>query len=162
MKKPLLSLLVLASLLAIVPLALTAEVSSAGPADAPLVTTLLSDGSTNTWTQADLVAALQLMNRKYHRDVQSESGRRAWHGKRLSRVTDAESFTITETYEDGAVFVDPAPITTPEQAVAEHNSKRTTTMTNGIPVRLAESRIRRLEERATTNTVTNITTPDPN
>ena len=45
-----------------------------------VVTTLFSDGSTNAWTQADLVAALGLMNRKYHRDMESESGRRAWHG----------------------------------------------------------------------------------
>lgn len=44
-------------------------VAPAVAADQPVVTTLFSDGTTNTWTQADLVSALQLMNRRYHRDM---------------------------------------------------------------------------------------------
>lgn len=131
-----------------------------GSPETPIVTTLLSDGSTNVWTQADLVAALQLLNRKYHRDCETPSGRAAWHGKRVSHVTDANAFTVTEIYADGTVFVDAAPVETPSQSVAKHNSRLTTTMTNGVPDRLARARMMRHEEKATTNTVTVVVTPD--
>ena len=53
---------------------------------APVVAqTLFEDGTTNTWTQADLTDALGLMNRKYHRDIETEAGRVKWHGKRMGQ-----------------------------------------------------------------------------
>ena len=69
-------------------------VAPAVAADQPVVTTLFSDGTTNTWTQADLVSALQLMNRRYHRDMQSETGRIGWHGKIVRTVVDTNSLIM--------------------------------------------------------------------
>lgn len=70
-------------------------------ADQPVVTTLFSDGTTNTWTQADLVSALQLMNRRYHRDMQSETGRIGWHGKIVRTVVDTNALIMVRYHEDG-------------------------------------------------------------
>ena len=47
--------------------------------------TQYEDGTTNAWTQADLKDALGLMNRKYHRDMKTESGRQSWHGQKLGQ-----------------------------------------------------------------------------
>ena len=53
---------------------------------APIVAeTLFEDGSTNTWTSADLQQALGLMNRKYHREQETDHGRAQWHGKRMGQ-----------------------------------------------------------------------------
>ena len=49
---------------------------------AVLASTLRADGSTNTWTAADLQAALGLMNRMYWRDMENDAGRQRWHGER--------------------------------------------------------------------------------
>ena len=70
-------------------------------ADQPVVTTLFSDGKTNTWTQADLVSALQLINRRYHRDMKSESGRIGWHGKIVRTVVDTNALIMVRYHEDG-------------------------------------------------------------
>ena len=48
--------------------------------DEVVATTLRADGSTNTWTAAELQAALGLMNRMYKREVETDAGRRRWHG----------------------------------------------------------------------------------
>ena len=87
-------------------------------ADDPVVaTTLLADGSTNTWTQADLQAALGLMNRMYHRDMGTESGRTKWHGDRIGQYilptgeTNAvgrEVFVRVDLYADGFVVTNRA------------------------------------------------------
>lgn len=78
---------------------------------APIVAeTLFEDGTTNTWTQTDLTDALGLMNRKYHRDIETESGRTKWHGKRMGMyVIDVDLGTggdergpaLVSLYEDG-------------------------------------------------------------
>ena len=53
---------------------------------APVVAeTLFADGSTNTWTAADLQTALGLMNRKYHREQETDAGRAKWHGKQMGQ-----------------------------------------------------------------------------
>lgn len=86
--------------------------------------TQFEDGSTNTWTQADLVDALGLMNRKYHRDMQTEQGRREWHGNKLGQylVTNAVGrIQIVRLYADGFshtsdAVVRPAAIADPEAA----------------------------------------------
>ena len=114
--------------------------------------TLKADGSTNTWTQADLVAALGLLNRKYHRDCESQSGRRAWHGKLKKEIVNTNDLTKTEVYEDGTSFSIPAKIITPSKAVAAANKNRLAN-TNGIPAALAQARLLRAQEKATTNVV---------
>ena len=77
-----------------------------------IATTLLADGSTNTWTQADLRDALGLMNRMYHRDMDTDAGRRKWHGDRIGEyllptgVTNAQGQAQTimvQLYQDGYV-----------------------------------------------------------
>ena len=124
----------------------TAETSS-------VVTTLLADGSTNSWTQADLVAALQLMNRKYHRDVETESGRKAWHGKLVSTVVDTNALVKVTTYEDGTEFRDPFKVITPV-ASAQARVAQISVSTNGLPARLAAARLRRATEKAAVSNVT--------
>lgn len=81
--------------------------------ESPVVaTTLLADGSTNTWTQSDLQDALGLMNRVYHRDMSTDSGRRRWHGERIGEYLlptgDTNAFgqakmIMVHLYQDGFV-----------------------------------------------------------
>lgn len=69
-----------------------------------IVRTLRADGSTNTWTEADLQDALGLLNRKYWRDMESQEGRRKWHGIPTHHyVTNAAERTVEriEIYPDG-------------------------------------------------------------
>ena len=74
--------------------------------------TIRADGSTNTWTQADLQAALGLMNRMYWRDQETDSGRKKWHGERIGEyllptgVTNANGqarMIVVQLYQDGFV-----------------------------------------------------------
>ena len=82
-----------------------------------IATTLLADGSTNTWTQADLRDALGLMNRMYHRDMATDAGRRKWHGDRIGEyllptgVTNAQGqaqMIMVHLYQDGFVATNKA------------------------------------------------------
>ena len=118
--------------------------------------TQLEDGSTNTWTQADLVAALGLLNRKYHRDCEGVSGRKAWHGRLAKEIVDEDAETKTEVYEDGTTFVYQFRKVTPSQAVKDHNSRLNTVKTNGVPASLARARLARAKEVQTTNTVSEV------
>ena len=121
-------------------------------ADDVVLTTLFSDGTTNTWTQADLVAALQLLNRKYHRETDfatgTSSGRAAWHGRLVSTVIDTNALTRTTTYADGKVFVDHF-----QRQTAKVSTYKPPVMTNGVPARLAAARVRNVEP-VKTNEVT--------
>ena len=98
-------------------IALAALAALAAPAqDATVLTTLFSNGTTNTWTQADLQAALQLTNRKYHRDMETRAGRQSWHGSPTTQyatnvVAAAGGSTnkvtqtaLIETYPDGFIY----------------------------------------------------------
>lgn len=133
-------------------------VCSAATNEAPVVfTTLYSDGKTNTWTQADLVEALGLLNRKYHRDCETASGRKAWHGRLKKEIINTNDLTRTEVYEDGKTFTAKWKLVSPAMAVSNAN-KRVMISTNGIPAKLAAARIRRQQEKATTNIVTTVLT----
>lgn len=71
-----------------------------------VLTTVLADGSTNAWTEADLRDALGMLNRKYRRDMGSDAGRRDWHGdivpERCGIVTNAEGRMFRrDVYADG-------------------------------------------------------------
>jgi hypothetical protein len=118
--------------------------------------TQLEDGSTNTWTQADLVQALGLLNRKYHRDCESPNGRKAWHGRIAKEIINEDTETKTEVYEDGTQFSYKFRIVTPIEKVQERNENLKTVITNGIPASLAEARLRRQAEKGTTNIVNQI------
>lgn len=122
-----------------------------------VATTLFSDGSTNVWTQADLLAALQLINRKYHRDCETGSGRAAWHG-RLRRETvatnDVGELVKTEIHDDGQTFTFTSRVVTAAASVSSANSRLSTTMTRGVPAALAEARRRREQEKSTVSNVT--------
>lgn len=118
-----------------------------------IFTTLKSDGTPNTWTQEDLVQALGLLNRKYHRDCETVSGRKAWHGRLKKEIVNTNELTKTEVYEDGTTFSMPAKIITPAISVSNANKALST---NGIPAKLAAARLRRQQEKATTNIVTTV------
>ena len=86
-------------------------------ADEVVATTLLADGSTNTWTQTDLRDALGLMNRMYHRDMDTDAGRRKWHGERIGEyllptgVTNSHGqaqMIMVHLYQDGFVATNKA------------------------------------------------------
>lgn len=127
-----------------------------GTDDTVVAQTLFSDGTTNTWTQADLIAALQLMNRKYHRDCERADGRRDWHGKLVGQsvTTNGETLVKTERHEDGMVFTFEAPYVPPVVAVSNANARLKTTMVKGVPKALAEARLRREQEKASVSNVT--------
>ena len=140
--------------------AIAAQSSGDGnqPATGPVIaTTLFSDGGTNTWTQADLIAALQLINRKYHRDCETGSGRAAWHGrlKRQSVVTnDVGELVKTEYHDDGQTFAFTSRIVTAEARVKAANAQLKTTMKRGVPAALAAARARREAEKTAVSNVT--------
>lgn len=76
-----------------------------------VVATLFEDGSTNTWTAADLQQALGLMNRKYHREQETDHGRVTWHGKRMGQylLDDGNGGQcLVQLYEDGFVWTNAA------------------------------------------------------
>lgn len=117
--------------------------------------TQMADGSTNQWNMSDLVQALGLLNRKYHREVATPSGRSAWHGQLTKEVIDADAETKTEYHEDGTSFTFKFKKITPAQAVTNKNATLSVN-TNGIPVALAKARLLRAQEKQTTNIVTQV------
>lgn len=121
--------------------------------------TTMADGSPNTWTLADLQAALGLLNRKYHREIEGAPGRKAWHGRLVREVMNTNNLTKTEIYEDGSRFTFSFKPRTSASSVSNRNARLKTVMTNGVPRALAEARLRRQVELATTGTVTIVTGP---
>lgn len=112
---------------------------------APVVAeTLLADGTTNTWTQADLVAALGLLNRRYRRDIKTPAGRRAWHGAEVGQAlltNDAGRIFMRRTYADGFTYDDAARRLTVQQ-IASNAVRRVQSQlpTNGVSPRVASLR----------------------
>ena len=107
-----------------------------------VLVTRLADGSTNAWTHTDLVDALGMINRKYHRDMSTDQGRRDWHGaivpEKCAIVTDAEGRRFRrDVYADG-YFHDtpftPKPVPRPRARV-DASAARYDSLTN----RLAEA-----------------------
>ena len=82
-----------------------AAIAMAQVASDTVAATLRADGSTNTWTAADLQDALGLMNRKYWRDMESDAGRRAWHGQRMAQfvLTNGTQLIRVDVYKDGFI-----------------------------------------------------------
>lgn len=127
---------------------------------APVVAeTLLADGTTNTWTQADLVAALGLLNRRYRRDIKTPAGRRAWHGAEVGQAlltNDAGRIFMRRTYADGFTYDDAARRLTVQQ-IASNAVRRVQSQlpTNGVSPRVASLRAQSAANAVTT--VTNMT-----
>lgn len=122
-------------------------------------TTLMSDGSTNSWTLKDFGQALGMMNRMYHRKIKTTAGRREYHGALKKEIVDTNALIKVEVYEDGMCFTNKFKVVTPSDAVKKYNSKLKTTFTNGVPAALAAARARRLREISSTNVVTITVTP---
>ena len=139
--------------------------------EAPVAATLREDGSTNTWTQADLTDALGLMNRKYWRDMESDAGRRAWHGPRMGQfvLTNGTQLIRVDVYKDGYIAtnrphraarpMDPEAVAKAkaEQEAAAAAARAAWEAAN-LPPELAALREAQ-RQAARTNTVTVIVTP---
>lgn len=104
----------------------------------------------------DTAVADSLIKRIYDSDVKTSSGRTKWHGKVVSTVVDdTNTLTKVTRYEDGTEFVDLVKTSTLADRVIENNKKLPKpVMTNGIPTRLANARIKFQENN---NAVSNVT-----
>ena len=96
----------MAALVATTPSPSRADIAMEGDGTNVVLVTRLADGSTNAWTQVDLVDALGMVNRKYHRDMATDQGRRSWHGaivpQKCTIVTNADGKTFRrDVYADG-------------------------------------------------------------
>ncbi len=140
-------------------------------ADEIVLQTAFEDGTTNSWTQADLVDALGLMNRKYHRDMASESGRVAWHGKRLQQYAMTNGvgrLQVVSVYSDGYAHTEEAKaakVADPEAAAklaaerrAQEQARLAAWEAANLPPELAALRSAQ-RAAAVTNEVTVIVTP---
>ncbi len=106
----------------------------------PVAATVRADGTTNVWTEADLVSALGLVNRKYWRDMQSESGRRAWHGGCTTSI-DTNRLIRVWRYEDGFEWTNQwtrqRSVVETEIERAARRARQLATRTNGAPASVA-------------------------
>lgn len=144
----------LAAILAILSsVALAAPETGAETESTPAPATLEEAVSASGWTVQELVAALDMIEAKYNRDMKTKEGRRSWHGKPVSESVDTNTLTRVTVYEDGTVFTDQAKVTTPS-ASANAQLARLQAQTNGIPERLAAARLR---QRQNAETVSNVT-----
>ena len=138
-------------------------------ADEPIVaSTLREDGTTNTWTQADLQDALGMMNRMYWRDMKTDSGRRRWHGDRIGQyvlTNEAGRICRVDLYADMTAWTNDATAASsrlldPEAAAkaameeaAKREAARRAWEAANLPPDLAALRASQRESQ-TTNTVT--------
>ena len=90
----------------------------------------------------------------------TEEGRLAWHGRYVGQTVDLASQTATFTHADGTTYS--VKFAAPNLAtdVAKANRKLPVAMTtNGVPVKLADARRRRYQEKVVgTNIVTTVET----
>ena len=114
--------------------------------DDVIAVTERADGSTNFWTRADAMDALGLINRKYWRDMESESGRRDWHGKCTTSINEELEIRVW-TYEDGFAWTNKwtRPKSAIERAreVAERRAAAEAQKAEGKPSKIAENYRRR-------------------
>ena len=139
---------------------------AAARAAAPVVAeTLLADGTTNTWTQADLVDALGILNRRYRRDIETEAGRREWHGRETAQtlVTNASGrLVMRRTYADGFTFDDEARRPTARRAASNIAARvRASLPASGVPPRLAALRTRAAAAAVAAETNVTVTAGGP-
>lgn len=122
---------------------------------ATIITTRNLDGSTNSWNQADLLEALGLINRKYHRDMQTPAGRKAWHGDVLSVKIDKDAESRVEIYEDGFAVTNKWKSPTPKiQKEINRAVKFARARASGMPPDVARIYVERSEKEKETTTKT--------
>ena len=90
----------------------------------------------------------------------TEEGRLKWHGAYVSETVDLASQTATFTHADGTTYTVAFAVPDLAADVAKANRKLPVAMTtNGVPVKLADARRRRYEEKVVgTNIVTTVET----
>jgi len=108
----------------------------------PQTVTLEEAVAASGWTIEELIAALELVEAKYNRDVKKDDGRKAWHGKRMSSVLDVTNGITIVTYEDGTVFRDSQKKTALDRVKEANARLARPVITNGVPKALAEARMR--------------------
>lgn len=101
------------------------------------------------WTAQDVADAIKALRGLYVRDNATKDGRARWHGKVVETRVDTNALIRTTIHEDGAIFQDEAKIVTPAESVKASNERLPKPITtNGVPVKLAEARLRRQAEVA--------------
>ena len=109
---------------------------------------------------ARLLHAIRLQMTKYDLDMRSDAGRRNWHGSLIREEIHTNDLLKVAVYSnsvDGAVwrYAIPFKPVDVKKFVEKYNAKLPKPpMTNGVPVALAEARMRRFVEK---NTVSNVT-----
>ena len=102
---------------------------------------------------------------KYSRDVQSESGRTAWHGKRVSWRENTNTLTTVSVYADGTTFTDPFNVKRPQSAqarlaiIAKQRKESDERRISQLPPGLQEIERQRLANASKTNEVNVTFTP---
>ena len=101
------------------------------------------------WTAQDVADAIRSLRGLYVRENATAEGRKRWHGKVVETRVDTNALIRTTIYEDGETFEDAAKVVTPAESVAASNARLPKPVTtNGVPVKLAEARLRRQAEVA--------------
>lgn len=104
-----------------------------------------------------LLHAIQLQMGKYDLDMQTDSGRRAWHGKLIGEEVSTNYLCKVMVYSNeltGAVWRYRLPFH--PKPMVKSWKRKTTYTTNGIPARLAAARSRRAAQIDGETTVTNV------
>ena len=150
MNKLLLSVLLYAATCMLLSASDTNETEKVNAIISEVVTVIEDEG----WTATDVADAIRSLRGLYLRDNATKEGRVRWHGKVVTTSVDTNTLIRTTIHEDGEVFEDTAKITTPAQAAQAQLARLPPpVMTNGIPARLANARLRQRENAATTNEV---------
>lgn len=122
----------------------------------------LDDGTTKVWTNsARLDYMMELIERRYCRDIETQQGRVAWHGREVAQTVATNAagrLVMRRAYADGFTFDDEARGLTPREAASNAVRRvRASLPTNGVPKGLARRRAQaaaRAEPSVTNVTVT--------
>lgn len=127
-------------------------VSLAAVSDVEKISFDVFSSALNGWTQSNIIKALDLISRKYQRDIQSFTGRVNWHGPVVRRVVETNDLRMIEYHEDGFSYTNrwrrPPQVSPADRAriiEAQRNAriaraKRLASQTNGVPKVLADAR----------------------
>ena len=131
---------------------LTNALVSSGILTAQELGTILNKSKDTSIPEAVLIG-------KYTRDVKSERGRVAWHGKRTDWKEDVDTLTVTEIYEDGTKFISSFEIVKPQSTEsrlalqAKKDKEAQEKRLAQLPPGLQEVERRRQENASMTNEV---------
>lgn len=115
-----------------------------GPADVA-AEMRIDDGTTKVWTNAArLDYLLEVLERRYCRDIETQQGRVAWHGREVAQTVATNAagrLVMRRAYADGFTFDDEARGLTPREAASNAVRRvRASLPTNGVPKGLARRR----------------------